>query len=64
MTPAVAFSDPARSSYELFVTNLTPTPMTLRRVEVVAGEFWRRLRGGSVSSPDVMGHGIPIAPEG
>ena len=35
-TPTVAFSDSgAYVAYELFVTNLTPTPMTLRRVDVM-----------------------------
>lgn len=36
-TPTVAFTDSgAFVAYEVFVTNLTPTPMTLRRVEVFA----------------------------
>jgi murein DD-endopeptidase len=36
-TPTVAVSDSgAFLGYELFVTNLTPSPMTLRRVEVLA----------------------------
>jgi peptidase M23-like protein len=36
-TPTVTFSDSgAFVGYELFVTNLTPTPMTLRRVEVMS----------------------------
>src|SRR5262249_39905910 len=35
--PTVAVSDSgAFLGYELFVTNLTPTPMTLRRVEVLS----------------------------
>jgi len=36
-TPTVAVSDSGSFvGYELFVTNLTPSPMTLRRVEVLA----------------------------
>jgi len=50
-TPTVAFTDSgAVLAYELFVTNLTAMPMTLRRVEVVsAGKILSSLSDADTS---------------